>query len=612
MLANKNNSLCLAALVMMACQHKAPEKPNVIFILADDLGYGDLGCYGQSLIKTPCLDQMASEGLRFTRFYAGSAVSAPSRCALMTGKHMGHAYIRNNAKNVFLRKEDTTLSQVLQQAGYVTGMFGKWGLGDSGTTGDPVLKGWNAFTGYTDQVKAHFYYQKTIDKIVQGKTCSVPVDSTKYTYEIEIEDAFRFIRENHRNPFFVYLATRIPHAELIVPAGDLKQYLDKDGHSIFQEVPYPGGEFKPFDKPYAAYAAMITKLDKDIGRLLLLLKELGIEKKTLVIFTSDNGPAGGYDGQMKKYFSSSGPLRGGKGNLYEGGIRVPFIAWWPGTVPAGKTTDVPAAFWDIPATLCELAGIRTTTFPDGISFVPLLQGREQNIQHPFLYFEHAVPWELSFMQTICEGDWKLIKTKRNILPAVYELFNLREDVSESHNLASLYPDRVKELEEKMKREHQAPVLKVFDYSFLPDAVSIPRTVWRDEKGEKGSLTGYYFDGKNFDRLVYKKNDTAFHFIWGNGSPDRLPADGFSVRWKGSICPEETGTYNFYTAADDGARLWINGQLVIDDWNAHGVEVHQGSFLLEKGKSYPVCIEYLESSGGAEFGIGWKKKNIDLK
>ncbi|HYW94705.1 MAG TPA: sulfatase-like hydrolase/transferase, partial [Bacteroidales bacterium] len=265
------------------------EKPNIIYILADDLGYGDLGSYGQEMIKTPILDSMAATGIKFTQFYAGSTVCAPSRCTLMTGLHTGHAYIRGNANNVFLRPTDTTLSQVLHNTGYVTGMFGKWGLGNAGTTGDPAAKGWDAFTGYTDQVQAHYYYQDSINKIIDGRTQNIGIDSTRYSYEYVIDDALQFIRDNKNKHFFAYLPVRIPHAELIAPGKDLELYLDKKGNSIFDEVPYKGGEFKANSMPYAEYAAMITKLDGDVGRILQLLKKLKIDKNTIVLFASDNG-----------------------------------------------------------------------------------------------------------------------------------------------------------------------------------------------------------------------------------------------------------------------------------------------------------------------------------
>ncbi len=607
------NAKVLAGIILTlgGCAHgdktaQKSEKPNIIYILADDLGYGDLGCYGQKMIKTPNLDKMASEGIRFTQFYAGSTVCAPSRCTLMTGLHTGHAYIRGNIDGVGLRPSDTTLTQVLKRGGYVTGMFGKWGLGNAGSPGDPAVKGWDAFTGYTDQVRAHFYYQDSINRIVDGKTVNVPIDSTRYSYDYVIDDALKFIRGNKDRTFFAYLPVRLPHAALIAPEEDLRPYLDANGNSIFKEVPYPGGEFKPNDKPYAEYAAMITRLDGDVGRILKLLKDLGIDKNTIVLFASDNGADEGYSGHKNDYFHDNGPLRGIKRDLYEGGIRVPMIAWGPGTIPAGQVSDVVWAHWDLAPTFCDFALVPFTPPTDGISFRNALTGTEQSQQHDFIYFEFGVPWYLKYMQSVRKGDWKLIRTKRNILPEQYELYNLADDIGETTDLSTKHPERVRELAALMMSAHRKPDLSVFDYSFMPATEAIPPAAIDNASGKAGGFTATYYKGKDFETPVRTETDSAVNFEWAGGSPEGLPEDGFSIRWTGKIDIPQSGTYHFYTAADDGVRLWVNGKRIIDDWNAHGVQIHDGEIRLEKGRKAAVRLDYFENVGGAEVHLSWKR------
>ncbi|MCK4748120.1 MAG: sulfatase-like hydrolase/transferase, partial [Bacteroidales bacterium] len=339
---------------------------NIIFIMADDLGYGDLGSYGQETIKTPNLDRLADEGTWFTQFYAGSTECAPSRFALMTGKHMGHAYIRGNTQTP-IRTSDITIAEVLKASGYATGMFGKWGLGHAGTTGDPARKGFDEFTGYTDQGEAHYYYGDSIDRIIDGKTQKTAVPPGEYTYNIAMRDALDFIRKNRDHKFFAYLPVRIPHTELLAPEEDMQLYLDKNGQSIFEETPFPGrGHHAAQAFPNAAYAAMVSKLDKDIGRITDLLKELEIADNTILFFTSDNGADNGY-GHTEDYFNSNGPLRGRKRDLYEGGIRVPMVVWGPGNVTAGRISDHKWTLWDVFPTFTALAGEPTPADIDGIS-----------------------------------------------------------------------------------------------------------------------------------------------------------------------------------------------------------------------------------------------------
>jgi arylsulfatase A-like enzyme len=312
--------------VTLAQQQGNRKRPNIILIVADDLGYGNLRCYNpSSKIPTPNIDRLAAQGTRFTRFYAGSTVCAPSRCALMTGKDMGHAFIRGNGREA-LRPQDTTLAERLQMSGYATGMFGKWGLGEEGSTGTPEKKGFNDFFGYLNQMHAHNYFTSYLYEVKNRRISKLAIDSSKYTEDLIMDKAVSFLNDNRNNPFFLYLPLTIPHAELNVPAALMKPFMNADGSSKFEpETLFAGrGEYDRQEKPRAAFAAMITKLDSDVGRILNLVKQLGLDDNTFIFFTSDNGPhrEGGGD---PEFFNSSGPLRGIKRDLYEGGIRVPMI-----------------------------------------------------------------------------------------------------------------------------------------------------------------------------------------------------------------------------------------------------------------------------------------------
>ncbi len=588
--------------MLSGCDQQKPkdEKNNIIFIMADDMGYGDLGCYGQDKIQTPNLDRMAEEGMRFTNFYAGNTVSAPSRCALMTGKHMGHAYLRGNTTTP-LRPVDTTIAQLLKQAGYVTGMFGKWGLGEPGTSGGPVKKGYDAFTGYTNQVDAHFYHLDFVEKIVDGKTRQIPVDSNKYNYDIIMNDAIDFIEENKDTSFFAYIPTRIPHAELTAPPEDMKVYLDENGNSVFEEKPFKSdGHLPDQPMPRAAYAAMITKLDKDIGKIMSILEENNILDHTIVFFCSDNGAAK----LNADFFKSNGPLRGYKRDLYEGGIRVPMIAWGTNTLPKGIVSDLVWAKWDVPATLADYAKIDFPLKHDGISVYNALSDKQQTEKHKYIYHEYGVPWLNKFIQTVRQDEWKLVKIKYNIDPPVFELYNLKDDIGETNNLADKHPDKVDALKKYIKQAHTKPLLEEFAYSELPTAYPIPSQNLVDASGEKGGLTGTYYKGKDFDQKINTKKDTNITFVWDHGAPFSLPEDGFSIRWEGRLMVPQDGQYAFYTAADDGVRLYVNDQLVIDDWNAHGVEIHSGKIELKKGQQVPLRFEYFENIGGAEVKLRW--------
>jgi arylsulfatase A-like enzyme len=436
---------------------------NIIFIMADDLGYGDLGVYGQQLVKTPRLDQMAKEGTRFTQYYAGSTVCAPSRCVLMTGKHTGTAYVRGNdgpnsagrpGDCIPLRPQDSTFVQHLKKKGYVNGMFGKWGLGVAQTTGAPHLKGFDTYLGDLNQIDAHSYFDDTLWQIKNGITEKIAIDSTQFKTDITVKAALDFIRQNQDTSFFVYLPINIPHAELKAPKEVLTPYLDAKGKSVFEEVPYKSARpsYSSQAHPRATFAGMVTRMDQYVGQVLDLLKELDLDENTIVFFTSDNGAhiEGGHD---PAYFKSTGGLRGNKRDLYEGGIRVPMIVRAPGKVPAGKVNEHIWAHWDIFPTLLELAGlpVQSSSKVDGISMVPLLTGKGEPVSHEYLYWEfgEGVP-----KQAIRQGNWKLVRFLEKGKPAKVELYDLGNDLQETNNLSAQQPEVTAQLLKLLDEAHQ--------------------------------------------------------------------------------------------------------------------------------------------------------------
>ena len=415
--------------------------PNIIFILADDLGYGDLGCYGQKVIQTPHIDQFAREGMRFTDCYAGSTVCAPSRCCLMTGMHTGHAHVRGN-KLIPLRPADRTAAEALKEAGYATGLIGKWGLGEPETTGIPNAKGFDEFFGYLNQKHAHTYYPEYLwrneERVpLEGnveREENVAETRTQYSHDLFAEEALSFLGRHAAHPFFLYLAVTIPHAN-----NERGRALE-DGMEVPDYGVYAG---RDWPNPQKGHAAMISRLDKDVGRIMEKLKILGLDEHTIVFFTSDNGPhkEGGADPQ---FFQSSGPLRGYKRDLYEGGIRVPMLVRWPGHVAAGSQSDLPWAFWDFPATAAELAGAAPFDPSDGISVAPALLGKPQVRRHEYLYWEFH---ERGFKQAVRLGAWKAVRPGTGV---PIEVYNLASDLSEQHDVASAHPEIVAQAEKLFK------------------------------------------------------------------------------------------------------------------------------------------------------------------
>ena len=446
------------------------EKPNIIYILADDLGYGDLSCYGQEQFKTPNIDRLAEEGMKFLQHYSGSTVSAPSRSVLMTGRHTGHTQIRGNQEvqpegQAPLKSSIVTVAELLQDAGYVTGAYGKWGLGYPGSEGDPNNQGFDEFYGYNCQRYAHRYYPEHLWH--NQEKINLKNDGTKrisYAPDLIQKEALRFIEQNHKQPFFLYLPYTIPHAELAVPDDDIMARF----RGKFPEEPYSGndygdnfdyGGYCSVENPRAVFAAMVVRLDQYVKEISNKLKEMGIDDNTVVMFTSDNGPhlEGGAD---PHFFDSNGPLRGHKRDLYEGGIRVPFIARWPGTIEPNRISSHISDFSDFLPTVCDIAGVNIPENIDGISFLPELKGKEQN-SHEYLYWEFT---SAGGKQAIRMGNWKGVKLNINDNPdAPMLLYNLFEDKGEENNVANQYPEILEELENKMEEAHQPSEDFQFEY-----------------------------------------------------------------------------------------------------------------------------------------------------
>ena len=504
-------SSATAFTALAGCAHTPPSqplKPNIVYILADDLGYGDLGCYGQQKIETPNIDRLRSEGMRFTSHYSGSPVCAPSRCVLMTGKHTGHASIRGNdewaergrvwdfravADNPALEGQrplpagTATIGTLLQSAGYKTAAIGKWGLGAPGTAGVPNKQGFDLFFGYNCQRQAHTYYPKHLyknerrvllsnDLVPPGTLLAPGADPLKtasyarytltdYAPDLMFNEIRDFVKENRSRPFFLYWATTIPHVALQAPQRWVDYYVKKFG----DEPPYNGkAGYFPHRYPHACYAAMLSYLDEQVGLLVAQLKALGLYESTLLLFTSDNGPTfnGGTD---SPWFNSGGPFKSetgwGKCSLHEGGIRVPLIASWPGHIQPGSQSDHPCAFWDILPTLCELAGVPPPDDTDGISFAPTLLGRHAQRAHAYLYWEYP---EAGGQQAVRMGRWKILRTGLTGRSVKTALYDLDADLREENDVAAQHPDIVNQMEQILRDARVPPALDAFKLKALGD------------------------------------------------------------------------------------------------------------------------------------------------
>lgn len=420
----------------------AAKRPNIVWIMLDDLGYGDVGCYGQKKIQTPHIDRLATQGMRFTDCYAGASVCAPSRSVLMTGLHTGHTPVRANAGTVPLTSEDRTVAQMLHEAGYRTGLFGKWGLGDAGSTGVPTKKGFDEAFGYLHQIHAHSYYPDFLWHNEQ----KVPLPGNangqhgQYSADLIADKALDFVRRNQGQPFFLYAAFTLPHNKYEVP--DISPYADKD---------WPETE--------KIYAAMVTRADRHIGALLKLLADLKLEQDTIVFFTSDNG-APSAEAHSTAFFQSNSLLRGQKTQLYEGGLRVPMIVRWPGRVAAGSTSNVPWYFCDFLPTAAELIGAKSPSATDGVSMLPVLTGKQRAMSPRLLYWEQYQfdrktndLRKETLAQAARWGDWKAI---RHAPGAPLELYNLRTDLAEKTNVAAANEDVTAQLADYLRKAHAKP------------------------------------------------------------------------------------------------------------------------------------------------------------
>ncbi len=442
--------LCAALLPALAPgAHAAPkaetqQRPNIIYILADDLGWGDLSCYGQKRFTTPNIDRLASQGMRFTNHYAGSGVSAPSRCALMTGRHTGHGTVRENRslttnRRVNLTPEDMTIAQMLHGAGYATAIFGKWGLGTDKSDATPLKKGFDSFVGFLDQQDAHNHYPPFMHRgeerfdIAENQNGACGL----YANDLFTHESKEFIKANASRPFFLYLPYTIPHSELLVPQDDLQPFIGRyDPETPF--VAPARSTVRSQEFPHAAFVGMITRMDRHIGEIMALLDELGIAGNTIIMFSSDNGPhdSGGGD---PAYFNGSGSRRGIKRDLYEGGIRVPFIVRWSAQVAPGSVSDLPCAFWDVMPTLSQIASVSEPRPSDGLSFLPELRGQsKKQRKHEALYWEYPTSKGV-MLQAVRLGGYKAVRYGAD---RPIEIYDLTSDPAESRDLAAVRPDLV--------------------------------------------------------------------------------------------------------------------------------------------------------------------------
>ena len=460
--------------------------PNIIYILADDLGYGEIGAYGQEKIQTPNLDRLAAGGMRFTQHYTGAPVCAPSRYMFLTGTHAGHAYIRGNYELGQFEDENEggqmpipettpTLAKMLKKAGYQTALVGKWGLGMNGTSGSPLLQGFDYYYGYLDQKQAHNYYPTHLwenDEVaslnndfflvhnpIQDGSDQAAFDQFKgrdYAPDRMIDKALHFLDTTAvEKPFFLYYPSPIPHVSLQVPDSLIDHYRDQ-----FDETPYYGDRgYTAHQYPKSAYAAMITHLDTEVGKIWDAVKARGQEENTLILFTSDNGPtfAGGVDAN---YFDSAAGFRGLKMDVYEGGIRIPFIAHWKGKIAPGSSSDLVSGHWDMYNTFAALSGQEQTS-PDGISLLPELLGKDGQEQHEFIYFEYP---EKRGQIALRIGDWKGVKINmKTNSNASWELYDLKNDPSEKNNIASQNPDIVKTIDSLQRIAHRHPHIREWEF-----------------------------------------------------------------------------------------------------------------------------------------------------
>jgi len=454
--------LFLATLItaFLATLSAAKQQPNIIYILLDDAGYGDLSCYGQKKFQTPNIDRLAREGMKFTNHYSGSTVCAPTRSVIMSGLHTGHTPSRGNREiqpvgQFPIPAATFTIAEALKKAGYATGAFGKWGLGNPGSEGDPVNQGFDRFFGYNCQRNAHTYYPTWLFDNFQ----KIKLNGETYAHDLIMDRAVEWIDNHHKAPFFCFLPVTIPHAAMHVPEKYAAPFRRK--FPEFENKVGRYGNNRPFARnPAAQFAGMMTALDHGIGRVLKSLEKYGIEENTIVLLSSDNGPHR-EGGHMPDYFNSNGGLRGHKRDLYEGGIRCPLLVRWPGKVKAGSTSDHISAHWDLFPTFCELAGTETPRNLDGISFLPTLLGRKQK-QHEYLYWEF---FEGGGKRAARIGKWKAVQNQvnRKGQDAPVEIYDLEKDRAEINNLAAQNPELITRVRKIFKAAHTPSPLWKFKW-----------------------------------------------------------------------------------------------------------------------------------------------------
>jgi len=462
------------ALAATAALSAAGRRPNIVYIMADDLGYAELGCYGQTKIETPNIDRLAAQGMRFTQHYTGAPVCAPARCCLMTGMHGGHAIVRNNfaqkpkgypfgdrfGGQYPLPRGTVTIASMLKQAGYVTGAFGKWGLGAVGTSGNPLKQGFDRFVGFNCQSHAHNLYPRYLvenneQRMLVGNTRGLT--GSHYGPQQVADEMLKFVGENKDEPFFLYYPSVLPHLALQAPEEDIAHYRGR-----WPETPYKGKSYLPHPTPRACYAAMISFLDKQVGRLMTQLDELGLADNTVVFFTSDNGTTHLNRQVDDEFFESVGPLRGLKGSVYEGGIRVPLVVRWPGHIKPGSTSDLISAHYDALATIADIAGVQSPNGVDSVSFAPTLHGdTDQQAIHNYLFWDFA---GYGGQLAVRKGRWKGVKQQLGKNPeAALELYDLEADISEQQDVAQKHPNVTAEINRIMLDARDEPDVPRFHF-----------------------------------------------------------------------------------------------------------------------------------------------------
>jgi arylsulfatase A-like enzyme len=596
-----------------------PRQPNIIYIIADDLGYGEVGCYGQEWIRTPSIDRIAAQGIRFTQHYSAFPVSAPARCSLMTGKHPGHSYIRDNGNppgrwhnadagmfpgQLPIPDETVTIAEILKGQGYATGAMGKWGLGFEGSQGAPTNQGFDLFFGYYCQIHAHNHYPRFLwrnDEQVPLEGNTRELTGAQHSQGLFVEEAKQFIRAHEDEPFFLFMPLIIPHLSIQVPQEYVDAYLD-----VIPEEEHTHRGYLKHPTPRAAYAGMVTYMDEGIGEVVDLVDELGLTEDTLIIFTSDNGPTynrlGGSDSD---FFNSSGPLRGRKGDMYEGGIRVPMVARWPGHIEPDTDSDHISALWDVLPTLCEVSGAEIPADTDGLSFLPALTGKKQ-AAHEFLYWEFP---SYGGQQAVRLGDYKALRRDCFKNPnAPIQLYDLSKDIGETTDIAADHPEIVKEAWRVIKREHVDSELFPFpepqpkSSAGMAKGPIISKDTWKLVRVSSESA----FNGKTGDKAFDGDAGTWWHSEWRDRKADHPHEIVIDL----SATHEITGLR--YLPRQDGG---INGTIVeyeffvSSDASDLGAPVSAGSFngktteqevRFEKVEGRYICLRSLSAVGGQPF------------